>query len=115
MNLLLRTLLSAIAVVVLANILSGVYVDSYLTAIIVAVVLAVLNLFIKPILIILTLPVTVITFGIFLLFINAFIILLANSLVPGFSVDGVWSAIVFSVLLAISEALLFSVFKTEEK
>jgi putative membrane protein len=115
MNLLIRTLLSAIAVVVLANILNGVFVDSYVTAVIVAVVLAVLNLFIKPILILLTLPVTVITFGIFLLFINAFIILLANSLVPGFRVDGVWSAILFSILLSISESLLFSLFKTEEK
>jgi putative membrane protein len=114
-NLLIRTLLSAIAVVVLANVLDGVYVDSYLTAIIVAVVLAVLNLFVRPILILLTLPVTVITLGIFLLFINAFIILMANSLVPGFSVDGVWSAIVFSILLAISESLLFALFKAEEK
>ena len=115
MNLLIRTLLTAIAVVVLANILGGVYVDSYVTAIIVAVVLAVLNIFVKPILIVLTLPVTVITFGIFLLFINAFIILLANSLVPGFTVESVWSAILFSILLAISESLLFSIFKAEEK
>lgn len=115
MNLLIRTLLSAIAVVVLANILNGVYVDSYVTAVIVAVVLALLNVFIKPILILLTLPVTVITFGIFLLFINAFITLLANSLVPGFSVDGVWSAILFSILLSISESLLFSLFKAKEK
>ena len=114
MNLLLRTLLSAVAVVVLANILSGVYVDSYVTAVIVAVVLAVLNLFIKPILVILTLPVTVLTLGIFLLFVNAIIILMANSLVPGFTVDGVWSAIVFSILLSISESLLFSLFKAEE-
>lgn len=115
MNLLLRTLLSAIAVVVLANVLGGVYVDNYVTAIIVAVVLAVLNLFVKPLLIILTLPVTVFTLGVFLLFINAFIILLADNLVPGFGVDGVWSAIVFSILLAISESLLFSLFKAEEK
>jgi putative membrane protein len=115
MNQLLRTLLTAIAVVILANILNGVHVDSYLTAVIVAIILAVLNLFVKPILILLTLPVTIFTFGIFLLFINAFIILLANSLVPGFTVDGVWSAIIFSILLSILQSLLFSLFKTEEK
>lgn len=114
MNLLIRTLLSAIAVVVLANVLSGVYVDSYVTAIIVAVVLSCLNLFVKPILVVLTLPVTILSFGIFLLFINAFIILLANSLVPGFSIDGVWTAILFSILLAVLQSLLFSLFKAEE-
>ena len=114
MNLLIRTLLSAIAVVVLANVLSGVYVDSYVTAIIVAVVLSCLNLFVKPILVVLTLPVTILSFGIFLLFINAFIILLANSLVPGFSIDVVWTAILFSILLAVLQSLLFSLFKAEE-
>lgn len=111
MNLLIRTLLSALAVVVLANVLNSVSVDGYVTALIVAAVLAVLNLFVKPILVILTLPVTLISLGIFLLFINAFIILLANKLVPGFSVDGVWNALWFSVLLSILESLLFSVFK----
>ena len=74
MKLLIRILLSALAVVVLANILPNVSVDSYITAIIVAVVLSLLNFIVKPILVILTLPVTIITFGLFLLIINAIII-----------------------------------------
>ena len=114
MNLLIRTLLSAIAVVVLANVLSGVYVESYMTALIVAVVLACLNLVVKPVLVLLTLPVTIVTFGIFLLFINAFIILIANNLVPGFTVDGVWNALLFSILLALFQSLLFSLLGTKE-
>ena len=113
MNLLIRTLLSAIAVVVLANVLSGVYVESYMTALIVAVVLACLNLVVKPVLVLLTLPVTIVTFGIFLLFINAFIILIANNLVPGFTVDGVWNALLFSILLALFQSLLFSLLGTK--
>lgn len=114
MNLLIRTLLSAVAVIILANILSGVYVENYLTALTVAVVIACLNLVVKPILILLTLPVTIITFGVFLLFINAFIILIANSLVPGFRVDGLWNAVLFTILLALFQALLFSLLGAKE-
>jgi len=83
MNLILRILLSALAVVVLAKILPGVGVDSYTTAIIVAIVLSLLNFIVKPILVILTLPVTILTLGLFLLIINHFVI--GNDLVVGYS------------------------------
>ena len=115
MKLILRSLLSAIAVVVLANFLNGVSVDGYVTAIIVAVVLAVLQLFVKPILILLTLPITIVTFGLFLFIINAVIVLIADKLVPGFVVDGLWNALLFSILLSISEYFLFSLLKEEKK
>lgn len=115
MNLIIRTLLSAVAVVILANVLDGVSVDGYVTAVIVAVVLAVLTLFIKPILVILTLPITILTLGLFLLIINAVIVLIADKLVPGFAVSGLWSAILFSVLLSISEYFLFMLLKEEKK
>ncbi len=78
MKLIIRLLLNAIAVLVLAEILNGVQVDNYLTAVIVAVVLSVLNLLVKPLLIILTLPITIITLGLFLLVINAMIILVGR-------------------------------------
>jgi len=115
MNLIIRLLLNALAVFALANLLTGVYVDGYLGAIIVAVVLSILNLLVKPILVILTLPVTIITLGLFLLVINALIILLADKLIDGFSVSGFWWAILFSILLSILQSLLQSFLKDNKK
>lgn len=104
----LRLLLTAVVVVFLAKFLPGVSVAGYLTAIIVAIVLALLNLIVKPILILFTLPVTIVTFGLFLIVINAFIILLADAFVGGFEVSGFWIAVLFSILLSIFQSLLFS-------
>jgi putative membrane protein len=95
-------------VVFLAKFLPGVTVAGYLTAIIVALVLALLNLIVKPILIIFTLPVTILTLGLFLIVINAIIILLADAFVGGFEVSGFWIALLFSILLSIFQSLLFS-------
>lgn len=114
MKLIIRLLLNAVAVVILSKLLSGVSVDSYTTAIIVAVVLSLLNLFVKPILIILTIPFTIITFGLFLLVINAFIIYLASNLIGGFSVNSVWTAIIFSILLSILQSILHSLLKEDK-
>jgi putative membrane protein len=115
MNLLLKLLLSAIAVFILAEVLNGVSVDNYITSLIVAAVLSVLNVLVKPILIILTLPVTILTLGLFLFVINAMIILLADKLIDGFAVDGIWTAILFSVLLCFLQSLLHSFLKTKKK
>lgn len=113
MKLILRILLSAIAVVVLSKILPGVGVDTYMTAIIVAIVLSLLNFIVKPILVILTLPVTILTLGLFLLIINAIIILLADSLITGFSVENIWWALLFSLLLSFLQSILFSILKED--
>ena len=115
MKLILRILLSALAVVILAKVLPHVEVDSYITAIIVAIVLSLLNFIVKPILVILTLPVTIITFGLFLLIINALIILLADRMVAGFHVDGIWWALLFSLLLSFLQSILFSLLKEDQK
>lgn len=115
MNLIIRLLLNALAVFVLAHILDGVAVDGYIGAIIVAIVLAILNLLVKPILVILTLPITVVTLGLFLLVINALIILLADKLIGGFAVASFWTAVLFSVLLSILQWLLQSIFKEDKK
>jgi putative membrane protein len=105
-SLLLRLLLNAVVILALGQLLSGVTIDSYLTALIVAAILAFLNSFVKPILVILTLPITIFTLGIFLLFVNAFIILITVKLVDGFYVENIWWAILFSVLLAILQSFL---------
>ncbi len=115
MNLLIRLLLSALAVFVLAHILNGVSVNGYVGALIVAVVLAILNVLVKPVLIILTLPVTILTLGLFLFVVNALIILFAGKLIDGFRVDGIWTAILFSILLSILESLLHSFLKKDKK
>jgi len=115
MKFIFRLLLSAVAVVVLSKVLPNVSVDTYVTALIVAVALGLLNFIVKPILVILTLPVTIITFGLFLLVINAVIIKLADHFIDGFNVDGWLWAIVFSLLLSILQSVLFSVLKADKK
>ncbi|MDH3697525.1 MAG: phage holin family protein [Flavobacteriaceae bacterium] len=115
MKMIFRMLLSALAVVLLAKLLPGVSVDTYVTALIVAVVLSILNLLVKPILIILTLPVTLITFGLFLLVINALIILLADYLIAGFDVSSFWWALLFSLLLSLLQSIFYSLLKEDRK
>ena len=114
MNTLLKILLTALAVIILANILPGVSVNGYLSAIIVALVISLLNMFVRPLLIFFTLPATIVTFGLFLFVINAIIILLANKLVDGFNVNGFWTALFFSILLSIFRSALFSLLKEKE-
>jgi len=106
MNFFLKLLLSSVAVIVVSYLLPGVSVDGFLTAFIAAIVLSLLNVTIKPLLIVFTIPLTVFTFGIFLLVINALMIMLADSIMPGFQVDGFWWALIFSLLLSLVNALL---------
>lgn len=113
MKFILRLLLSALAVVLLANILPGVHVATFGIAVIVALVLSLLNFLVKPLLVILTLPVTIVTFGLFLLVINALIILMAGGLVSGFTVDGFWWALLFSLLLSLVQSILFAFLKED--
>lgn len=115
MNIVFRVLLTAIAVLVLANFLPGVTVVNFTTAILVAAVLGLLNAILKPIFIILTLPITIVTFGLFLLVINASIILLADKFIDGFSVSSFWTALLFSILLSLAQSLLYSTLKEEKK
>ena len=101
MRLLINLLISAIAVILVAYFLPGVTVDSFLTAIIVAIVLAVLNALLKPVLILFTIPITILTLGLFLLVINAAIILLTDALIDGFEVRSFLWALIFSLILSI--------------
>jgi putative membrane protein len=114
MKLIIRLLLNAVAVVVIAKLLSGIHVDTYVTAIIVAAVISILNLIVKPILVILTLPITIVTLGLFLFVINGCIILLADKFIDGFSVRSLGMAIMFSILLSILQ-WLFQSFLSEDK
>lgn len=95
-----RLLMYSIAVLITAYILPGVHVKDFWIAVVVATLLTLLNAFLKPILIILTIPITFFTLGLFLLVINALIIILTDYLVRGFEVDGFWWALLFSIVLS---------------
>ena len=102
MNFLLKLLLNAIAVVITAYILPGVYLSGFEYAILVAAILSLLNVSIKPLLILFTIPFTIITLGFFLLVINAFMIEIAAwILAPEFAVASFWQALFFSILLSL--------------
>ena len=106
MNYIFKVLLTALAVLIIAYLLPGVDVDDYGTAIWVAFIVGILFSILKPILVILTLPVTILTLGLFLFVINAAMILVANSWIDGFSVSGFWTALFFSILLSFFESVL---------
>ena len=109
MGFLIRILVSALAAMATAYLLKpAVKVDSFVTALILALVLALLNALVKPELIFLTFPVTIVTLGLFLFVINALIILLAAKLVPGFKVDGFWWALLFSIVMTIINSVMIS-------
>ena|SRR5690606_1426792 len=106
MKFIIKILVIAALSFILSKILSGVHVEDFWTAILFALVLALLNVLAKPLLIILTLPVTILTLGLFLLVINAVIVLLASSIVNGFEVEGFWWALLFSLLLSLIMTLI---------
>lgn len=106
-NFLVRLLLTALAVLITSYLLPGVHVDSFLTALLLALVLALLNVTLKPLLIIITIPVTLVSMGLFLLVINAFMVLIASKILsPEFHVDGFWWALAFSLVLWAANTVL---------
>jgi putative membrane protein len=89
-----------------AYVLDGVHLNGFPSAVILAVVLGLLNAFLRPVLIVLTIPFTILTFGLFLLVINALMIIIADRLMPGFAVDGFFTAILFSIIVTLATWLL---------
>jgi putative membrane protein len=110
-----RFFLSGVAVLLAAYLLPGVHVEHYGYALLAALLISLTNAIVKPILIILTIPITILTMGLFLLVINALIILLVDLLVPGFTVDGFWWALAFSLILSIFNSMFSDVTKDAKK
>ncbi len=106
MALIIRLLVTTAIVVLLCNLLPGVFIEGWTSALWVAVVMGLLNAFVRPVLVFLTLPATIVTMGLFLLVINALIILLCAYFVGGFVVDGFWYAVLFSIVLTICQSLV---------
>jgi len=107
MNFLIKIASTALAVFVIANLMPGVEVKSLPMAIVVSVLLVLMNVYVKPILIFLTFPITIVTLGLFLLVINATIILVTSKMMKdGFNVDGFWVAMLFSIVLSMFTSLI---------
>jgi len=113
MKYLIRLLISAVLVMIITKLMKGLEVSNFLVAIQVALVLSVLNLVVKPILVLLTMPVTFFTLGLFLLVINAIILYICDYIVDGFEVHSFLSAMIFSVILSLSQSITYTL--TEKK
>ena len=108
-----KTLITSVAVLIAAYMLSGINVPNAQTALMVALVLGLLNTFVKPILVVLTIPITIFTLGLFLLVINIVIVKWVATLVPGFTVNGWWSALWFSLIVSFFTSLIESFVKNK--
>jgi putative membrane protein len=108
MKIIIHWFLSAVAVVITAYLLpkEAIFVQSFFVALVVAVVLGFLNSIIRPVLIVLTLPIEIVTLGLFTFVINAFLVLVTSAIVPGFQVKGFWWALLFSLILSLINAAL---------
>lgn len=114
MNFIIKLFIISIVVFSLSFFLPGVHVTSIVAALWVAIVLGLLNTFLKPVLVFLTIPVTLFTLGLFLLVINAMIVLICDYFIPEFQVDGFITALMFSVLLSLSQSILNKIFVSEK-
>jgi putative membrane protein len=100
-------IINTISIFAVSYVLSGIQIDSVLIALIVAVVMAILNVTLKPLLIVVTIPLTIITFGLFLLVINVLVLYVAAALIDGFYIAGFWWALAFSFLVSLVNGILF--------
>ncbi len=105
-NLIVRLIVSTIVVIAASRVLQGFYVDTTQTAIMVAIVMGLLNTFIKPILLFFSLPITILTLGLFYFVINILIVYLCDYLVDGFSVSSILAALLFSLGLSLAQAIV---------
>lgn len=106
MQTIIHWVLNALAVIIAAYLLPGVHVTGFTAALILALVLGLINLVIRPVLLALSLPINILTLGLFTFVINALMVMLAAKLVPGFSVDGFLWALIFGILLALVNSVL---------
>lgn len=100
-------LINTISILAVSYMLPGVGVDSVTTALIVAIVMALLNVTLKPVLILVTIPLTIITFGLFLLVINVIVLFAADALIDGFQIAGFWWALLFSFLVSLVNSVIY--------
>ena len=110
MRLLLIWLLNALALLTVAYVLPGIIVDGFSGALVAALILGLVNMLLRPLLILLTLPVTVVTFGLFILVINGLLFWFAGSVLKGFEVSGFWVGVLGALLYSIISSVLAMIF-----
>jgi putative membrane protein len=106
MRTLLKIILSALALMLWSQVLPGIRVDNFVAALVAVLVLAVVNGVVRPILTLLTLPLTFLTLGLFLIILNVFFIWLAALIAPGFEVEGFWTILLFGLLMGITQSAI---------
>lgn len=104
-------LINTLSIFAAAYVLTGIQIDSLQIALVLAVVMAVLNVTLKPLLILITIPLTIVTFGLFLLVVNVLVLYAAEALIGGFTIAGFWWALAFSLLVTIVNSILFGLEK----
>jgi putative membrane protein len=115
MKFLIKLFFTWLAVIIASYLVPGVHVSDFITALVTATVLTLLNAFIRPVLIVLTIPFTIFTLGLFLFIINAFIVMIGDKFVDGFQVDSFGAALVFSLIVSITVSLLGAMDKKYNK
>lgn len=116
MKFLLRLVILAATIFLISYLFPGlINVDSPMTALVVALVLAIINAFIRPVVLILTLPINIISLGLFTFVVNAFMLILASKIVPGFTINSFWTAILASLLISIVNTFISSKMEEEEE
>lgn len=106
MEILINWIVSAMVIFSIAYVLPGVHVEGFTAALVVALVLGIINAFLKPLLLLLTLPINIMTLGLFTLFINAALVMLVGVIVPGFLVDSFIWALIFGIILSIANGFV---------
>lgn len=105
--------INTLSIFAVSYFLSGIQIDSFMTALVVAVVMAILNVTLKPLLIVITIPITIVTFGLFLLVLNVLILYVAEAFIDGFHIAGFWWALAFSVLVSVVNGVLSGIAKNQ--
>lgn len=106
MTFIIHWVIAALAVAITAYLLPGIRVTGFFAAFVTALILGLVNAFIRPVLVVLTLPLNILTLGLFTLVINALMVMLTSAVVPGFEVKGFWWALLFSIVLAVINYVL---------
>ena len=114
-GILIRWLISTFSIMVTAYLLEGIHISGFLSAFFAAVILGILNAFFRPILLILTLPITILSLGLFTFVINALLLMMVSGVISGFTVDGFWTALFGSLLISLVSWLLTSLINEKGK
>ncbi len=115
LNILIKWILNAVTLIVIAYIVPGFHISSFYTALILVILLGIINITIKPVLLILTLPINILTLGLFTFIINGLLLLFLSSIIKGFNIDGIWPAILASILISILNFFMHQIKNHSEK